>query len=278
MTRRAWLVLFATVAVLLGVAGCGGSGSSSKSDTSARTATEAAESSEHFTRSNWDILNGDPEGYKGASVDIVGQVFLPPERDKDGVYFQMYADPKNAEWNTVVGYGDPAFRVKEDDFVRIQGTVAGKLEGENAFGANLTVPVVRADSIKMVDATAAASPAIKTLPRQRQSQAGITVTVQKVEFAEDETRVFVAVKNGSSAKFSMYESEAKAVQRGRQYESTYSGDYPELSSDLLPGAYTSGVVVFPKIRPNAGLDLHLEGSSDDYNVGDYGTLTWRFHW
>jgi hypothetical protein len=103
--------------------------------------------------------------------------------------------------------------------------------------------------------------------------------VQKVEFAEDETRVFLAVKNGSSAQFNFYGSSGKAVQGGRQYESTYSGtDYPELSSDLVPGVFTSGVVVFPKMRPNAGLDLYFEGSSENYAVGDYGTLSWRFRW
>jgi hypothetical protein len=38
------------------------------------------------------------------------------------------------------------------------------------------------------------------------------------------------------------------------------------------------VIVFPKMRPKGGLDVYLEGSSEDYDVGDYGTLNWRFHW
>jgi hypothetical protein len=32
------------------------------------------------------------------------------------------------------------------------------------------------------------------------------------------------------------------------------------------------------MRPNAGLDLYFEGSSETYDVGDYGTLSWRFRW
>jgi hypothetical protein len=32
------------------------------------------------------------------------------------------------------------------------------------------------------------------------------------------------------------------------------------------------------MRPNAGLDLYFEGSSENYDVGDYGTLSWRFRW
>jgi hypothetical protein len=207
------------------------------------------------------------------------KVFLPPERDEDGTYFQMYVDPKNSEWNTVVASSDPNLQVSEGDYVRIKGKVVGKYEGENAFGASLTLPWVAADSVEVVDAAAAASPAIETLPPQEGTKAGITMTVEKVEFADDETRVFLAVENGSSAQFDFFSSSGKAVQEGQQYDSTFSGaDYPELSSEVVPGAHTSGVMVFPAMSPDAGLDLHLEGYSSDSNVGDYGSLSWVFHW
>jgi hypothetical protein len=275
------VVTIAVIALLATVGACGGSGDEKSAGTAASSQPPppASESSEHFTRSNWDLLNSDPDSYKGASVDIVGQVFQPPERDEGVTYIQMYADPKNLEWNTIVTYQDSGLRLREDDFVHVRGTAAGKVEGENAFGAKLTLPVVTADSIRVVDATAAASPAIRTLPRRQIVQAGITITVQKVEFAEDETRVFLAVKNGSSAQFNFYGSSGKTVQGGRQYESTFSSDdYPELSSEIVPGAFTSGVIVFPKMRPSGGLEVYLEGSSENYDVGDYGTLKWRFRW
>lgn len=262
-----------------GVACGGGASNQAKNDTTKEATPPPAESSENFTRANWDLLNGDPDSYKGASVDIVGKVFQPPESDEGVMYIQMYADPKNLEWNTIVTYEDSGLRLREDDFVHVRGTAAGKVEGENAFGATLTVPLVTADSIRVVDSTAAASPALRTLSRKQVTQAGVTITVQKVEFAEDETRVFLAVKNGSSAQFSIYSSSGKAVQGGRQYESTFSwDDYPELSSEIVPGAFTSGVIVFPKMRPSGGLDVYLEGSSENYDVGDYGTLKWRFGW
>ena len=38
-------------------------------------------SSETFTRANWATVQSDPEAYKGARVDFVGQVFVSPERD-----------------------------------------------------------------------------------------------------------------------------------------------------------------------------------------------------
>jgi hypothetical protein len=289
--RTTALIVLIALGVI--VAGCGGSsesGSGSDDTTAAETTAveketvsdvvseETTASDERFSRENWDVLASDPDSYKGASVDIVGKVFSTVERDAEGVYFQMWADPKESELNTVVAAADTSLRLKDGDFVHVKGEVRGVFEGENSFGAELTLPSVIASSVKVVDATAAASRALKTLGRIQGAQYGITVTVRKVELAEDETRVFVAVKNGSSEEFSIYSFNAKAVQGGRQFEPETNFDYPELVSEILPGAFTSGVITFPALTPDRGLDLVLEGSSSNYDIGDFGTLTWRFHW
>ena|SRR6187549_3320286 len=51
--------------------------------------------------------------------------------------------PRNIEEGVskgLVTYEDSGLRLREDDFVHVRGTAAGKVEGENAFGATLTVP------------------------------------------------------------------------------------------------------------------------------------------
>jgi hypothetical protein len=275
------LLLALAMGATLAFTSCGGDSESSSSSTAAETSTEAegvpGSESVTFTLANWDLLASSPEDYKGARVNVVGKVFTAPERDEGAVYFQMYADPKNSEWNTIVAYPDSSLRVRQDDFVRVKGEVTGGYTGENAFGGEVTAPTITADTVSVVDATAAASPATTTLGRATSTQHGITLLVRKVELADDETRVFLKIRNASSSKFSFYGSSGKAVQRGRQFESEYNSDYPELSTDLLPGASTSGVIVFPPLDPK-GLTLHLEGSSDNYEIGDYGSLTWRFTW
>ena len=50
-------------------------------------------------------------------------------------------DPKNVEQNTR-RLRRPAFEVATEDYVRVTGTIEDKYEGENAFGAKLTVPAV----------------------------------------------------------------------------------------------------------------------------------------
>ncbi len=48
-----------------------------------------------------------------------------------------------------------------------------------------------------------------------QTQHGLSITIEKVEFADAETRVFVSVRNASSHNASFYDFNAKAVQHGQ---------------------------------------------------------------
>ena len=275
--------LIVLIAVALGgvAPGCGGSSSSGGATAPAAesTATEEPARGETFDRDNYALLVSDPESHKGAEVKIVGQIFNEVEQDADGTYFQMWAKPKDSEWNTIVGVRDPTLRLSDGDYVRVVGTVTGEFSGENAFGGDVNAVKVAAESVRKVDATAAASSARAVLPKRRQSEGGIVVTVQKVEFADDETRVFVAVKNNSGADVNLYASSGKAVSGSRQYESTFSlADYPQVSSDIAPGAFTTGVVVFPAMNENAPLQLIFEGYSDNSNVGTYGSVRFEFSW
>lgn len=231
-----------------------------------------------FDNQNFDVLVSDPESWTGAEALFVGQVFTV-ERDSDGVYLQVYADPKNYEWNTVVLYGDPNFEVAQDDFVQVEGVVRGSFEGENALGGTVSAPLVDATRVEVVPATAAAAPASRTLRRKVDNQYGITLQVKKVEFSDNETRVFVALSNRSGAKFNFYSYSALAISGGRQVESTFSDiEYPEIADTIQTGARSSGVIVFPKMNPRKKLTLTFEGNSDNFDFGDFGTVTWKFEW
>lgn len=239
--------------------------------TAASTTTAAPTTTtepEFFTVENWAVLDTDPGGHKGASVDIVGQVFAAVERDADGTYWQMWADPRNSEWNTLVLYSDPDFRIKDQDYVHVLGVVHDVFEGENAFGGLITAPAILAISAEVVDATATAPEALRTAEVDlTQKQHGLAVTVSKVEFAAEETRVYVTVENGSGDEASFYSFNAKAVQGSTQYEpDSWGSDYPEVQSDILPGISTSGVIVFEAMDPSAPTKIYLEGRAGSYSL------------
>lgn len=220
-----------------------------------------------FDRSNIAELASGADAFKGATLDIVGKVFGEIEQVEGQTAWQMWADPKNQEFNMTVLLERPGFTVQDGDYVHVVGTVLGSFEGENLFGGTVSAIAIRAQSAEVVDALAAAPPAMKTVTqRSTQTQHGISITLDKVEFAATETRVFVTVANGSGTEASFFSHSVKAQQGSRQFEPETLTEYPELQSDLLPGSRTSGVLAFPAMAPDQPLKLFFEASSDDYQL------------
>lgn len=211
----------------------------------------------------------DPKSHIGAEVEIVGRVFTQPEKDATGTYIQMWADPRNNAWNTLVGISDPDFNVAMDDYVLVRGVVFDEYRGQNMMGGTVIAPAIRADYMEVVDALAAAEPPDATMEvEETQDQHGIAITLHRVEFTSEETRVVITVSNGSSQEASFYSFNAKATQGDTQYEedTPYGMDYPEVQSELLPGIKSKGVLVFPAMDPAQRSNFYFEASSDDWSL------------
>jgi hypothetical protein len=74
-----------------------------------------------------------------------------PEVSGSTTTFQMFSDPENNEWNTIVHTDSPPENLTSDDTVRVQGTVRGAREGENKMGGTVRATEVDADSVEMVE-------------------------------------------------------------------------------------------------------------------------------
>ena len=220
-------------------------------------------------------LYADPSLFTGRPIVLTGIVFTTPETDADNIYFQMFSDIANYEGNTVVAFANPGFEVEEDCYVRVVGAVGEKFEGESVTGAALSIPTVVASSVEVISYMDAAAPTLKEVTcNLTQAQEGYTVTVDKVEFAQTETRVYVTVQNGGKDNFHLYSFNAKLIQDNSQYEESpnYDADYPEIESDLLPGVTSTGVIVFDALEQK-DFKLYLEGYSDDYSL-DFEPFTY----
>jgi hypothetical protein len=223
-----------------------------------------------LTAQEFEKLYSDPQKYEGRKVEFYAKIFIPVERDDNGTYIQAYADPKNSEKNTLIAIRDPNLDVKQDDIIHIQGVVEGVHEGQNAFGATLTLPVVVTDKVEKSDWVTAFSPAIKTVELSTPvDQHGYIVDVKKIEFAEDETRVYVSVTNNSNENITFWRHTSKIVQGSKQYEPefNFNVEYPEVNSDILPGVTSEGIITFAPLDVDAGeLTLYLEGTSDNWDI------------
>ena len=212
-----------------------------------------------------------PDEYEGHYFEITGQVFNIIGSSDGQLQFQIYQDVENYENNTLVVSDD--VKVSENDYVRLTGTVQGVEEYENMLGGTTQAVVFFADSVETLDYKDAVMPTLKEVSVNKSSeQYGYKVTVEKVEFAEKETRVYVKVENGGSDTLDIYSYGAIAVQNGKQFEHSdnWDADYPEIQSDLRVGNSTEGVLVFNGLEQN-DFTLIIEGYSEnwDENLDDF---------
>lgn len=254
--KKRLLALFLTCIMALGITACGGSTTSSE-DTSEPPPPPLSE--EDIPK-----MYANPEQYVGSSVTLTGQIFGGVEYDDDAQYFQMWGDPDNRDWNTVVGYPYPEVDLEDEQYIRIQGVVADVFEGENMMGGTIIAPAIRADSVEVLSYKDAVRPTIATATPATSTidQYGYSITVEKVELAEKETRVYVSATNNGSDEFHVSDYNMLIIQGNTQYEYelNFEGDYPELQSPIRPGVTTSGVVTFPPIE-QAPFQLFVEGNN-----------------
>ena len=236
----------------------------------AEAVAEPAANATPLTDAEFDQMMTAPAKFKGRAVEFYAQVFVEPEKDEDGTYLQAYADPSNYEKNVIIGLNDPSFTVNSQDYIHVKGTIKDEFKGENMMGGTVLAPAIMADSIEVVDYVTAVSPAIKTIDvGDTQDQNGYKITLEKVEFAESETRVYVSIKNETESNASFYTFNTKIVQGSKQFEqeTNYNANHEEPQSDILPGIETEGIIGFGAIDPEAGdLRVIAEGSTDNYDL------------
>lgn len=210
-----------------------------------------------------------PSDFKGLFVDLTGQIFTDPETEDGTLAFQMWTDPTNAENDVVVYYDKDDVTLENEDYVKLTGYVYGTLEGENAFGGAVTSPVIVATKLEKSTYMEVVSPTIKSVEftDKKINQQGYEIEVEKVEFAEDETRVYVTATNNAEEEFTIYTFGITATQNGKQYElsDNWDADYEELQTDLRPGVTSSGVLVFDAMEQE-DFNLIIEGASDNWDI------------
>lgn len=221
-----------------------------------------------------EIAVDNPETHIGCHIEFVGKVFGDVEKSEAGTAFQVWTDPVKTDRNVYIWGADPDLEIEDGDYVKVKGVIRETLEGSNYFGATLKIAMVVVTGpdyngfyCEKIDYKEAVMPTIKEIVVNKTlTQHGYSVTLQKIEFAEQETRVYLKVDNNGKAEFSLYDYYSKLVQGNKQYEDddNWDADYPEIQTDLLPGCSTEGIIVFPTIDGKMEFKLIFEGQSDDY--------------
>lgn len=221
-----------------------------------------------------DAALSDGDSFKGKYINISGKVFSV-EKDGDTVAMQVWHDAENAEQQFIV-YADKetASGVKEDSYIKVDGQITGTFTGENYFGGEITAMTINADTMEVGGYDDVYAPAESTKEvGETKDQHGISVTVDRVEYAKDEARVYVSVNNESGDTASIYTFDAKAIQDGKQFEHQYNyeADGDEDIGEVLDGASKEGVIRFKGLDPDKGFKLTIGAYSDNWelDIEDY---------
>ena len=213
--KRKLLLSILSALLAASLVGCSGTSGSSDNDSSS-----SEEKIEYIEETDIANMFSDPESYKGKYVKLSGKIFNGPDTAENYVAYQAWHDIQNSSMDFVFGMENPEEEFATDDYVVVDGQIVGTFEGTNAFGTTIECPQINAVSIEKQSYIDAVVPTIKEIVPENaiSEQNGISLKVDKVEFAETETRVYVTEANASSTKFNMWVYSIKITQNGQQIE------------------------------------------------------------
>ncbi|WP_051507166.1 hypothetical protein [Saccharibacillus sacchari] len=218
----------------------------------------------------FDRMIANPDDFKKQRVEFFSQVAYDPLEHDRGMFIQVYADPDNYGKHVLISMRTPMKEIKKGDFIRVKGIVKGSTEMVSTTGAPMVFPEIKTQSVEVVDYITGFSPSLRTVEvGETQDQHGLKVTLEKVEFAEKETRLYLSVENSTDREGLFYTHTAKIAQGSTQFEqaTNFRADYPEPQNQLLPGIRSEGILAFGPIDPEDGdLRLIVGGSTNDYSL------------
>jgi len=265
--RRRLALVAAVVALTALPTGCGSSGA-----TLPEAEPRPPGAGEQLTNADWARVVDNPAQYKGASANLVGRVFSVDTSD-DGTYraLHMWADVRHSKEETTV-IARRGIPILTGDYLRVRGLVQGTV-GDETFGVGIQGPVVIASRIERVTAIAAASPARQRLRGKPYTVFAVTLTPYRVDFAQDEARVFLRIRNATDYTIHYDAADSHLLSDGVRFKAHPPGSYPRLPSDIFPGATVTGVTTFAPVSPGTSFKFVTKFSSDDDSLGLSGVTT-----
>ena len=208
--------------------------------------------------------------YLGYYVAVKGKVFQNLGDNGETRGIQVWIDPANCEQNMMIHY-TTSESFQNGDYVICTGYIKEIHTYTNTYGTELSVPLLYSTDLKSASYIEVMSPTVSSIiPKNlKYEKYGYSVTLDKVEFAENETRLYLTVTNNGNATLYVDTDSSVIVQKGKQYNSVtnYDAEYEEVPYNLNKGATASGIVVFPAINNDTFkyvMRLHSDNFDEEF--------------
>jgi hypothetical protein len=260
-------LLAAAVALAVLPTACGDSGEASA------PAGPPPGAGKQLSNADWPQVVDNPDAYRGATVDLVGRVSTV-QKSRDGQFrgIHVYADATNGQQETTI-ITRASLPLLPDDYVRARGILEGTLQSGSTAGIDLRGPVVIASQLRPATFVDAASPARQRLRAKPYTVYNVTLTPYRIDFAADETRVFLRIKNATDYTIHYNASQSYLLNDGIRIKPHPHPSYPQMPADLFPGSTGTGVTTFRATTPGTVFKFVTRFSSDDIKVGNVGVTT-----
>ena len=206
-----------------------------------------------------------PDDYKGKYIKVSGRVAQDSKIQEDKIYFEMYADPHGYNNVTEIYYlGENSFEL--GDVVTVDGKITGAHVYTDIYGNEVVALKIESDNVVEGNYIDCFSPTIKeVIIEETIDQYGYAFTINKIEYAEEETRLYVTITNAGDAELDVSENKIIMVQNQKQYkrQSNQFANYESIDTTLYPDTVTSGIITFPPMRTESGGKIYCEAYCED---------------
>lgn len=212
--------------------------------------------------------------YLGYYVEVKGKVFQNLGDNGEIKGIQVWIDPDNCEQNLMIHYStEESF--KDGDYVICTGYIKEMHSYTNTYGTELSVPLIYSTDLRDANYIEVMSPTKATItPKDlTYEKHGYSITIDKIEFAENETRLYLTAINNGKATLFVDTDSSIILQNGKQFnsETNYEADYTEVPYNLSKGAKVSGIVAFPPVDIG-DFEYSIEIHSDNVDEQFEGVL------
>jgi hypothetical protein len=260
-------LLAAAVALALLPTACGGSGNTST------PVGPPPGAGKQLSNADWPQVVDNPDAYRGATVDLVGRVVtVQKSRDAQFRGIHVYADATNGQLETTI-ITRASLPLLPDDYVRARGILEGTLQSGSTAGIDVRGPVIIASQLRPATFVDAASPARQRLRAKPYTVYNVTLTPYRIDFAADETRVFLRIRNATDYTIHYNVAQSYLLNDGIRLRPHPHRSYPQMPADLFPGSTATGVTTFRATTPGTVFKFVTRFSSDDIKVGNVGVTT-----
>jgi len=207
-----------------------------------------------------------PKEYLGYYVTIKGQVFQNVADNGETKDVQVWIDPVECDKNVMIRYTNDV-DLKDGDYIICTGYIQELYKYTNTFGTEILVPMICSSDVSHSNYIDVVSPTISSITPENLTyeNKNCSITIDKIEFAENETRLYLTAQNNSNTTLYIDTDSSVIIQNQKQYniQYNYQADYAEIPYDLKAGTTMSGIVVFPSIE-DLEFDYLLEIYLDTY--------------